>query len=142
MRISDWSSDVCSSDIFEPGDTLMGMSLAHGGHLTHGAAPTFSGKWLHSVQYGVREADQRIDYDAVAELASEYHPKLIIAGGSAYPRQIDIARFREIADSVDAKLMVDMAHFAGLVAGGAHPNPPENAPGEIGRTSSKGRGCQ
>src|SRR3546814_18778238 len=81
----------------------MGMSLAHGGHLTHGAAPTFSGKWLHSVHYGVREADQRIDYDAVAELASEYHPKLIIAGGSAYPRQTDFARFREIADSVDAK---------------------------------------
>src|SRR3546814_12704075 len=101
MRISDWSSDVCSSDLLEPGDTLMGMSLAHGGHLTHGAAPTFSGKWLHSVQYGVREADQRIDYDAVAELASEYHPKLIIAGGSAYPRQLDFARFREIADSVD-----------------------------------------
>src|SRR3546814_502651 len=113
--------------LLEPGDTLMGMSLAHGGHLTHGAAPTFSGKWLHSVQYGVREADQRIDYDAVAELASEYHPKLIIAGGSAYPRQIDFARFREIADSVDAKLMVDMAHFAGLVAGGAHPNPLEHA---------------
>src|SRR3546814_15988561 len=89
--------------LLEPGDTLMGMSLAHGGHLTHGAAPTFSGKWLHSVQYGVREADQRIDYDAVAELASEYHPKLIIAGGSASPRQIDFARFREIADSVDAR---------------------------------------
>ncbi|WP_129793937.1 serine hydroxymethyltransferase [Sphingosinicella sp. CPCC 101087] len=113
--------------LLQPGDTLMGMSLAHGGHLTHGAAPTFSGKWLHAVQYGVREADQRIDYEAVADLASEYHPKLIIAGGSAYPRQIDFARFREIADSVDAKLMVDMAHFAGLVAGGAHPNPLEHA---------------
>ncbi|MBB6427889.1 serine hydroxymethyltransferase [Sphingopyxis sp. JAI128] len=109
--------------LLQPGETLMGMSLAHGGHLTHGAAPTLSGKWLNAVQYGVREDDQRIDYDAVAELAREYHPKLIIAGGSAYPRQIDFARFRAIADSVDAKLMVDMAHFAGLVAGGAHPNP-------------------
>ncbi len=113
--------------LLEPGDTLMGMSLAHGGHLTHGAAPTFSGKWLRAVQYGVQESDQRIDYDAVADLANDYHPKLIIAGGSAYPRQIDFARFREIADSVDAKLMVDMAHFAGLVAGGAHPNPIEHA---------------
>jgi glycine hydroxymethyltransferase len=113
--------------LLKPGETLMGMSLAHGGHLTHGAAPTFSGKWLHAVQYGVRESDQRIDYDAVAELAAEYHPKLIIAGGSAYPRTIDFARFREIADSVDAKLMVDMAHFAGLVAGRAHPNPLEHA---------------
>jgi glycine hydroxymethyltransferase len=113
--------------LLQPGDTLMGMSLAHGGHLTHGAAPTFSGKWLNAVQYGVREADQRIDYDAVAELAQEYHPKLIIAGGSAYPRRINFTRFRDIADSVDAKLMVDMAHFAGLVAGGAHPNPLEYA---------------
>lgn len=113
--------------LLRPGDTLMGMSLAHGGHLTHGAAPTLSGKWLNAVQYGVREDDQLIDYDAVADLAREYHPKLIIAGGSAYPRQIDFARFRAIADSVDAKLMVDMAHFAGLVAGGAHPNPLEHA---------------
>ncbi|WP_068093525.1 serine hydroxymethyltransferase [Novosphingobium rosa] len=113
--------------LLQPGDTLLGMSLAHGGHLTHGAAPTFSGKWLNAVQYGVREDDQRIDYDAVAALAQEYHPKLIIAGGSAYPRQIDFRRFREIADSVDAKLMVDMAHFSGLVAGGQHPNPIEHA---------------
>jgi glycine hydroxymethyltransferase len=113
--------------LLQPGDTLMGMSLAHGGHLTHGAAPTFSGRWLHAVQYGVREDDQRIDYDALSDLATEYHPKLIIAGGSAYPRHIDFARFREIADSVDAKLMVDMAHFAGLVAGGAHPNPLDHA---------------
>ena len=113
--------------LLQPGETMMGMNLAHGGHLTHGAAPTLSGKWLHAVQYGVREADQRIDYGAVAELAREYHPKLIIAGGSAYPREIDFARFRAIADSVDAKLMVDMAHFAGLVAGGAHPNPLEHA---------------
>ena len=113
--------------LLKPGDTLMGLSLAHGGHLTHGAAPTFSGKWLNAIPYGVREEDQRIDYDAVAELAHEYHPKLIIAGGSAYPRRIDFARFREIADSVDALLMVDMAHFAGLVAGGAHPNPLDHA---------------
>ncbi|WP_242116416.1 serine hydroxymethyltransferase [Sphingomonas lacusdianchii] len=113
--------------LMKPGETLMGMSLAHGGHLTHGAAPTFSGKWLNAVPYGVREDDQRIDYDAVAELAREYHPRLIIAGGSAYPRQIDFARFREIADAVDALLMVDMAHFAGLVAGGVHPNPLEHA---------------
>ena len=113
--------------LMKPGETLMGMSLAHGGHLTHGAAPTFSGKWLNAIPYGVREEDQRIDYDAVAELAREYHPKLIIAGGSAYPRQIDFARFREIADSVDALLMVDMAHFAGLVAGGVHPNPLDHA---------------
>jgi glycine hydroxymethyltransferase len=113
--------------LLQPGDTLMGMSLAHGGHLTHGAAPTLSGKWLNAVQYGVREDDQRIDYDAVADLAGEYRPKLIIAGGSAYPRRIDFARFREIADSVDARLMVDMAHFAGLVAGGAHPSPLDHA---------------
>jgi glycine hydroxymethyltransferase len=113
--------------LLQPGETLMGMSLAHGGHLTHGAAPTLSGKWLNAVQYGVREDDQRIDYDAVAELAREYNPKLIIAGGSAYPRQIDFARFRAIADSVGAKLMVDMAHFAGLVAGSAHPNPLDHA---------------
>lgn len=113
--------------LLQPGDTIMGMSLAHGGHLTHGAAPTFSGRWLRSIQYGVREEDQRIDYDAVEELANEYHPRLIIAGGSAYPRQIDFARFRRIADAVDATLMVDMAHFAGLVAGGAHPNPLDHA---------------
>ena len=113
--------------LLRPGDTLLGMSLAHGGHLTHGAAPTFSGKWMNAVQYGVREEDQRVDYDAVGKLARDYRPKLIIAGGSAYPRQIDFARFRAIADSVDAKLMVDMAHFAGLVAGGAHPNPLEHA---------------
>jgi glycine hydroxymethyltransferase len=113
--------------LLQPGETLMGMSLAHGGHLTHGAAPTLSGKWLNAVQYGVREDNQRIDYDVLAKLANKYNPKLIIAGGSAYPRQIDFARFREIADSVDAKLMVDMAHFAGLVAGGAHPNPLEHA---------------
>jgi len=106
-----------------PGDTILGMSLAAGGHLTHGAAPNFSGKWLHAVQYGVRRDDHRIDFDEVERLARESRPKVIVAGGSAYPRIIDFARFREIADSVGAWLMVDMAHFAGLVAGGAHPSP-------------------
>lgn len=109
--------------LLQPGDVMMGMSLAHGGHLTHGAAPTLSGKWLRSVQYGVREEDARIGYDAVEQIAHDRHPKLIIAGGSAYPRHIDFARFRAIADAVDAVLMVDMAHIAGLVAGGAHPDP-------------------
>jgi glycine hydroxymethyltransferase len=99
------------------------MSLAAGGHLTHGAAPNQSGKWFHAVQYGVRKQDALIDFDEVASLAREHRPKLILAGGSAYPRVIDFKRFREIADEVGAVLMVDMAHFAGLVAGGVHPNP-------------------
>ncbi len=111
----------------KPGDTIMGMSLDAGGHLTHGAAPALSGKWFNAVQYGVRREDALIDYDQVAEVALEQKPTIIIAGGSAYPRFIDFKRFREIADSVDALLMVDMAHFAGLVAGGAHPNPVEFA---------------
>ncbi|MBW6418368.1 serine hydroxymethyltransferase [Celeribacter sp. PS-C1] len=109
--------------LLQPGDTILGMNLASGGHLTHGATVNQSGKWFKAVQYGVRQQDQRIDYDAVAELARENKPKLIIAGGSAIPRQIDFAKFREIADEVGAILMVDMAHFAGLVAGGAHPSP-------------------
>jgi glycine hydroxymethyltransferase len=109
--------------LIQPGDTILGMNLASGGHLTHGAAPNQSGKWFHAVQYGVRPQDSRIDYDAVQALASEHKPKLIIAGGSAVPRQIDFAKFRDIADSVGAYLLVDMAHFAGLVAGGAHPSP-------------------
>lgn len=109
--------------LLQPGDTVMGMSLAAGGHLTHGAAPALSGKWFNAVQYGVRRDDSRIDYDEVQRLAETHRPKLIIAGGSAYPRIIDFARFRAIADSIDAYLMVDMAHFAGLVAGGAHPSP-------------------
>ncbi len=109
--------------LLQPGDTLMGMSLDAGGHLTHGAAPALSGKWFHSVQYGVRKEDGLIDFDQVETLAKENKPKLIIAGGSAYPRAIDFAKFREIADSVGALLMVDMAHFAGLVAGGVHDNP-------------------
>ncbi|MFD2174473.1 serine hydroxymethyltransferase [Rhodobacter lacus] len=109
--------------LLKPGDTILGMNLASGGHLTHGAAPNQSGKWFNAVQYGVRQQDNLIDYDEVARLAKEHQPKLIIAGGSAIPRQIDFAKFREIADSVGAYLMVDMAHFAGLVAGGAHPSP-------------------
>jgi glycine hydroxymethyltransferase len=111
----------------QPGDTILGMSLAHGGHLTHGAAPTVSGRWFKAVQYGVTESDQRIDYDAVERLAAEHRPKVIIAGGSAYPRVIDFARFRAIADQIGAYLMVDMAHIAGLVAGGAHPSPVPHA---------------
>ena len=109
--------------LLKPGDTILGMSLDAGGHLTHGAKPTFSGKWLNPVQYGVRQADGLIDYEQVEALAKAHRPKVIIAGGSAIPRQIDFARFRAIADEVGAKLMVDMAHFAGLVAGGAHPSP-------------------
>jgi glycine hydroxymethyltransferase len=109
--------------LIKPGDTILGMSLAAGGHLTHGAKPNQSGKWFHAVQYGVRRQDSLIDYDDVAALAAEHKPKLIIAGGSAIPRLIDFAKFREIADSVGALLMVDMAHFAGLVAGGVHPSP-------------------
>jgi glycine hydroxymethyltransferase len=109
--------------LMQPGDTFLAMDLSAGGHLTHGAKPNVSGKWFRPVHYGVRAQDQRLDYDAVAELAAEHRPKLIIAGGSAIPRVIDFARFREIADSVGAYLMVDMAHFAGLVAGGQHPNP-------------------
>ena len=109
--------------LLQPGDTLMGMSLDAGGHLTHGAAPALSGKWFNSVQYGVRQEDGRIDFEQVERLAKENKPKLIIAGGSAYPRAIDFAKFRAIADEVGALLMVDMAHFAGLVAGGVHENP-------------------
>jgi glycine hydroxymethyltransferase len=107
----------------QPGDTIMGMSLAAGGHLTHGAAPNFSGKWFKAVQYGVRRDDARIDFDEVERLAREHKPKVIVAGGSAYPRVIDFARFRKICDEVGAFFVVDMAHFAGLVAGKVHPNP-------------------
>lgn len=113
--------------LLKPCDVIMGMSLDAGGHLTHGAKVSFSGKWLNSVQYGVCKDTGLIDYDEVERLAIENKPKLIIAGGSAYPRQIDFKRFREIADKVGAYLMVDMAHFAGLVAGGVHPNPLEYA---------------
>jgi glycine hydroxymethyltransferase len=109
--------------LLQPGDTILGMSLAAGGHLTHGAPPAQSGKWFNAVQYGVREDDHLIDFDDLAAQAKEHKPKLIIAGGSAYPRQLDFAKFRAIADSVGAYLMVDMAHFAGLVAAGEHPSP-------------------
>ncbi len=109
--------------LLQPGDTILGMNLASGGHLTHGAPPNQSGKWFNAVQYGVRQQDSLVDYDEIARLAKEHEPKLIIAGGSAIPRQLDFARFREIADSVGAWLLVDMAHFAGLVAGGEHPSP-------------------
>ncbi|WP_038036456.1 serine hydroxymethyltransferase [Thermopetrobacter sp. TC1] len=109
--------------LLQPGDTIMGLSLASGGHLTHGSPVNLSGKWFNVIAYGLEEGTDRIDYDEVARLAEQHKPKLIIAGGSAYPRIIDFARFREIADSVGAWLMVDMAHFAGLVAGGVHPNP-------------------
>jgi len=113
--------------LMNPGDTFLGMALAAGGHLTHGAAPNQSGKWFNAVQYGVREQDALIDFDEVESLAWRHKPKLILAGGSAYPRIIDFARFREIADDVGAVLLVDMAHFAGLVAGGVHPNPLDHA---------------
>ena len=109
--------------LIQPGDTILGMSLDAGGHLTHGAKPNQSGKWFNAIQYGVRKQDNMLDYDQVQELANEHKPKLIIAGGSAIPRQIDFARMREIADSVGALLHVDMAHFAGLVAAGEHPSP-------------------
>jgi glycine hydroxymethyltransferase len=109
--------------LMQPGDTFMGLNLAAGGHLTHGSPVSMSGKWFKVVPYGVRRDDHRIDMDEVARLAHEHRPKVIIAGGSAYPRIIDFRRFREIADSIGAYLMVDMAHFAGLVAGGAHPSP-------------------
>ncbi|MBL4854017.1 MAG: serine hydroxymethyltransferase [Robiginitomaculum sp.] len=109
--------------LLQPGDTIMGMDLASGGHLTHGAKPNMSGKWFNAVAYGVREDNCQIDYDAVEALALEHKPKMIIAGGSAYARIIDFARFRAIADKVGAYLHVDMAHFAGLVAGGVHPSP-------------------
>jgi len=113
---------VCS-----PGDTIMGLNLAHGGHLTHGHALNFSGKTYHVVPYGVRREDERIDYDELERLAVEHKPKMIIAGGSAYPRVLDFARFRQIADAVGAVFLVDMAHIAGLVAAGLHPNPCETA---------------
>ena len=109
--------------LMQPGDTFMGLNLAAGGHLTHGSPVNMSGKWFKPVPYGVRREDQRIDLEEVRKLAKEHRPKIIIAGGSAYPRIIDFRAFREICDDVGAYLMVDMAHFAGLVAGGAHPSP-------------------
>jgi glycine hydroxymethyltransferase len=113
--------------LLQPGDTFLGLSLAAGGHLTHGAPPNYSGKWFKAVSYGVRRDTARIDYEEVERLAHAHKPKLIIAGGSAYPRVIDFARFRAIADAVGAYFMVDMAHFAGLVAAGIHPTPVPHA---------------
>ena len=113
--------------LLQPGDTVLGMALSAGGHLTHGAKPALSGKWFNAVQYGVRAADCRVDYDEVERLAREHRPKLIIAGFSAYPRELDWARFRAIADAVGAYLMVDMAHIAGLVAAGVHASPVPHA---------------
>ncbi|GAA0605353.1 serine hydroxymethyltransferase [Virgibacillus siamensis] len=111
----------------EPGDTVLGMSLDHGGHLTHGSPVNFSGKLYNFVDYGVEKESEKLDYDAVLEKAKEVQPKMIVAGASAYSRELDFARFREIADAVDAYLMVDMAHIAGLVAAGLHDNPVPHA---------------
>ncbi|MGB2463947.1 MAG: serine hydroxymethyltransferase, partial [Candidatus Puniceispirillaceae bacterium] len=113
--------------LLQPGDTVLGMSLASGGHLTHGAGPNLSGKWFNAVQYGVSKETGTIDYDEVRALAEEYKPKMIVAGASAYPRTLDFEAFREIADSVGAYLMVDMAHISGLVAAGVHPSPVPHA---------------
>ncbi len=119
------ANEAAYAAVLEPGDTILGMNLSHGGHLTHGHHLNFSGKRYKVVPYGVRREDERIDYAELARLADEHRPKMIIAGGSAYPRILDFPRFREIADSVGARLLVDMAHFSGLVAAGLHPNPCE-----------------
>jgi len=121
------ANEAAYAAVVKPGDTVFGMNLSHGGHLTHGHHLNFSGKTYNIVPYGVRRDDEQIDYDELARLADEHRPKLIIAGGSAYPRVIDFKKFREIADAVGAVLLVDMAHFAGLVAAGLHPNPCEYA---------------
>src|SRR5246127_3902978 len=109
--------------LLKPGDTILGMALAAGGHLTHGARPNLSGKWFNAIAYGVRAEDGRVDFDEVESVPRQHRPKVIIAGGSAYSRIIDFDRFRAVADDVGAHLMVDMAHFAGLVAGGVYPSP-------------------
>ncbi len=109
--------------ILKPGDTILGMSLDAGGHLTHGAKPNISGKWFNAIQYGVRKEDALINFEEIEKLSMEHKPKLIIAGGSAYSRIIDFKKFKEIANKINAFLLVDMAHFSGLVAGGVHPNP-------------------
>src|SRR5437870_5176275 len=121
------ANQAAYASVLNPGDTILGMNLSHGGHLTHGHHLNFSGKTYKVIPYGVRKDDERIDYAELARLAEEHKPKMIIAGGSAYPRIIDFPRFREIADSVGAILLVDMAHFSGLVAAGLHPNPCEFA---------------
>jgi glycine hydroxymethyltransferase len=121
------ANEAAYGAVLQPGDTILGMNLAHGGHLTHGHPLNFSGKTYKIVPYGVRREDEIIDYDELARLAEEHRPKMIIAGGSAYPRIIDFKRFREVADSVGAVFLVDMAHFSGLVAAGVYPNPCESA---------------
>ena len=113
--------------MLKPGDTILGMNLAHGGHLTHGHPLNFSGKLFKIVPYGVRQDDERIDYDELERLAREHKPKMIIVGASAYPRVIDFARFRAVADEVGALVVADMAHIAGLVAAGVHPSPVPHA---------------
>ena len=117
------ANQAAYASVLQPGDTILGLNLSHGGHLTHGHHLNFSGKTYKVVPYGVRKEDERIDYDELARLAEEHKPKLIISGGSAYPRILDFPRFRQIADSVGALLLVDMAHFSGLVAAGLHPSP-------------------
>jgi len=117
------ANEAAYAAVLNPGDTILGMDLAHGGHLTHGHHLNFSGKFYKVIPYGVRREDERIDYDALARLAERHKPKMIIAGGSAYPRTLDFPRFRQIADDSGARLLVDMAHFSGLVAAGLHPNP-------------------
>jgi glycine hydroxymethyltransferase len=119
------ANEAAYASVLNPGDTILGLNLAHGGHLTHGHPLNFSGKTYKVVPYGVSRDDERIDYDELAKLAEEHKPKMIIAGGSAYPRTLDFPRFRQIADSVGALFLVDMAHFSGLVAAGLHPNPNE-----------------
>jgi glycine hydroxymethyltransferase len=121
------ANEAAYAAVLQPGDTILGMNLAHGGHLTHGHHLNFSGKLYKVVPYGVRKDDEIIDYDELARLAEEHKPKMIIAGASAYPRIIDFKRFREVADAVGAVLVVDMAHFSGLVAAGLYPNPCEHA---------------
>src|SRR5436305_5965605 len=121
------ANQAAYASVIAPGDTIMDLNLAHGGHLTHGHQLNFSGKTYHVVPYSVRKEDERIDYDEVQRLAEEHKPKMIITGASAYPRIIDFARFRQIADSVGALFLVDMAHISGLVAAGLHPNPCEYA---------------
>ena len=119
------ANEAAYASVLNPGDTILGLNLAHGGHLTHGHPLNFSGKTYKIVPYGVSRDDERIDYDELAKLAEEHKPKMIIAGGSAYPRTLDFPRFSQIADSVGALFLVDMAHFSGLVAAGLHPNPNE-----------------
>jgi len=121
------ANQAAYSSVIQPGDTIMGLDLAHGGHLTHGHKLNFSGKTYHVVGYQVRKEDERVDFDQMASLADQHKPKMIIAGGSAYARQWDFTKIREIADSVGAIFLVDMAHFSGLVAAGVHPNPCEYA---------------